>query len=489
MQPNDLARLLAETPFSWQRPVPEGLVLTDIQWRADACNQGSILFFQCFEDGLSDDEIYRRYLSGRRFAALVTNRPLACFARLEESRIYVTRPDDWAEVVRRFCDLVYPLDPRVRFIGVTGTNGKTTTVNYLSAILRARGLRILTIGTLGVWRDGKRVAETGFTSPPLIELRRILYAEQERIDLVVMEASSHALDQGRIAGIRFQDAGWTNFGLDHLDYHGDEERYFAAKSRILDHIAPGGRLYCARPEVVQRLDALGRNPEITRVLLKPLNLPPEALAAKPFLALPHNRTNYALALALAGRELGFDPLAGEILAQRDDWRSLEPVPGRFECYGRDDRRFLIDFAHTPDALESILTAIRTAFPQHRLAVLFGCGGDRDRSKRPLMGAIAAGYADLIVLTSDNPRFEDPEQIIAEIQAGIAEHPDCQRIVDRAAAIAALFDRLAARPFSEPWVALIAGKGHEPYIDQNGVKRPYSDREEVERHLNRLGWAA
>lgn len=489
MHPNDLARLLADTPFSWQRPVPEGLALANIQWRADACDPGSILFFQRFEDGLSDDEIYRRYLAGRRFAALVTNRPLACFDRLEGVGIYVTRPGEWAEVVRRFCDLVYPLDPRLRFIGVTGTNGKTTTVNYLSAILRARGLRVLTIGTLGVWRDGERVAETGFTSPPLIELRRILYTEQDRVDLVVMEASSHALDQGRIAGIRFQDAGWTNFGLDHLDYHGDEWRYFAAKSRILDHIALGGRLYCASPEVIQRLNALDQSPEIPRVLLEPLSLPPEALAAKPFLALPHNRANYALALALAGRELGFDPQVAGMLAQRDDWRFLEAVPGRFECYGREDRRFLIDFAHTPDALESILTAIRTAFPKHRLAVLFGCGGDRDRSKRPLMGAIAARYADLIVLTSDNPRFEDPERIIAEIQSGIAGHPDCQSIVDRAAAIAALFDRLAARPPAEPWVALIAGKGHEPYIDQNGVKRPYSDRQEVERHLERLGWAA
>ncbi len=486
MLPDALAQLLETTEFSWRRMIPNAPHPTNIQWRADACDAGSILFFQRFDDGLSDDEIYRRYFSGRSLAALVTNRPLACFDRLSGVAIYVTRLGDWAEVVRRFCDLVYPVSPQLRLLGVTGTNGKTTTVHYLSAILRAQGRRVLQIGTLGIWRDGEQLAETGFTSPPLIELRRILHTHQDQVDVVVMEASSHALDQGRIAGIQFQDAGWTNFGRDHLDYHRTEGRYFAAKSRILEHIAPGGRLYCTSAEVIARL-ALSSPGGIPRVLLNPPHLSPEALSAKPFLALPHNRANYALALALAGRELGFDPLEPDALSRCDAWRHLEPVPGRFECYGPANHRIVIDFAHTPDALESILTAIRTAFPSHRIAVLFGCGGDRDRTKRPLMGAIAARHADLILLTSDNPRSEDPEQIIAEIQAGIARHPDCHVIPDRAKAIATLFDRLAAHPGPEPWVALIAGKGHESYIEQNGHKRPYRDQEQVELNLRRLGW--
>ncbi len=478
MPSDPLSHLLETVDFAWRRASACPATLTNIQWRADACDPGSILFFQRFADGRSDREIYERYLAASACAVLVTNQMLDCLDALPGKGIYVTRPGDWAETVRRFCDLVYPLAPGSPcFLGVTGTNGKTTTVKYLESMLAAQGQRILTIGTLGVSRNGQLLAETGFTSPPLIELRRLLHAEQGRCDVVAMELSSHALDQGRAQGIPLQNAGWTNFSQDHLDYHRDEASYFAAKARILDLIQEGGRLFCSSPEVANRLRARGES-RVPIDILAPAALNPEAIAAKPFLALEYNRANYALAAALADGVLG----PGE----RPYWQSLKPVDGRFECQVIGNRTLVIDFAHTPDALETILTAIRSAFPGARVLTLFGCGGDRDRTKRPLMGAAVARHSDRIILTSDNPRTEDPERIIADILTGIpGQAPEV--VVDRPEAIARLFDLLASRPVDEPWVALIAGKGHERYIDRDGHKAYYSDQDEVERNRRRLGW--
>ena len=163
------------------------------------------------------------------------------------------------------------------------------------------------------------------------------------------------------------------------------------------------------------------------------------------------------------------------------------MDGRFECRSIGNRTLVIDFAHTPDALDTILTAIRAAFPGARVATLFGCGGDRDHGKRPLMGAAVASHSDRIIVTSDNPRTEDPMRIIDEILAGMPGQ-DPEVVVDRAKAVERLFDLLAARPPEEPWVALIAGKGHERYIDRGGRKTYYSDQDEVDRNLRRLGWA-
>lgn len=478
MPHSPLSNLLATTDFAWSRPLAAPAPLCDIQWRASDCHEGSILFFQRLDDGRSDAELYARYFAGGRFAVLVTNRMLDCFDALPGKGIHVTHPGDWSRVLARFCDALYPIDRgATRFLGVTGTNGKTTTVKYLEAILRAHGQQVLSIGTLGVTLDGEPLVQTGFTSPPLIELRRLLHAQRGRYRIVAMEVSSHALDQGRAHGIPLQNAAWTNFGVDHLDYHGDASAYFAAKTRILGMIAPQGCLYTASSEVAQRLGTLsrdGRHPQVR--FIETARLGPEAIAARPFLALEHNRQNYALAGALADGILG--------ARAREDWRHLTPVDGRFECRVVGQRTLVIDFAHTPDALEAILSAIRAAFPGARLITLFGCGGDRDRAKRPLMGASVARHSDHVIVTSDNPRFEDPERIIADILAGMPKDGR-EVVIERAAAIRHLMDFLAARPQDEPWVALIAGKGHEGYIDAQGRKTPYSDREEIERNLARL----
>ncbi len=459
--------------------------LTDIQWRADRCSPSSILCFQRFDDGKPDAEIVERYLAQSPFGALVINRaldPRWLNGPLAGRPLFVTAPGAWGETLEQLCDSFYPRGPRQwQIAGVTGTNGKTTTVKYLESILLAAGRRVLSIGTLGLALNGESLSETGFTSPPYIELRRILHQYRDQADTLVMEVSSHALHQGRVQGLRFAAAAWTNFSQDHLDYHRDEASYFAAKALILDQLADGVPLLTTSAEVEHRLRAeRGDETAITRIDIPALTT--DLVQARPFLALSYNRANYALARALATALLGAEP--------EEPWRCLKPVPGRFDCHVFQNRTIVIDFAHTPDALENILDAIREAFPGAGILTLFGCGGDRDRGKRPLMGAAVCRGSDQVILTSDNPRFEDPRAIVDDTLQGMS---GCEAaptvILDRAEAIAALFDHLAEYPMDQPWVALIAGKGHEPYIDQNGVKRPYSDREQVLGNLRRLGWAS
>jgi UDP-N-acetylmuramoyl-L-alanyl-D-glutamate--2,6-diaminopimelate ligase len=294
-----------------------------------------------------------------------------------------------------------------------------------------------------------------------------------------MEVSSHALAQGRVHGLRLQTAGWTNFTQDHLDYHKTETGYFAAKTRIIDMLAPGARLYTTSAPLAERLNTLAEPPASLQLLPLP-RLPSAALTERPFLTLDYNRANLAIAAAMA------DDLAPAEAGSPASWQALDAVPGRFDTRVCGNRTIVIDFAHTPDALDNVLSAIRSAFPGAHVVTLFGCGGDRDHGKRPAMGAAVGRWSDRIIVTSDNSRFESPEKIIDDILPGIGNQP-FRVVVDRREAIATLFDELAERPDTEPWVALIAGKGHEPYIDRYGVKEPYSDAEQVAAQIRRLGW--
>ena len=465
----------------WRNEPPDldPAALSDIQWRADACTPGSVLCFQRFDDGRSDAEIVDRYLADSRFGALVINRELDCMDRLRERAVYVVASGAWGATLQRLCDHFFAVSPDDWLIaGVTGTNGKTTTVKYLESMLLAEGRRVLSIGTLGLSLNGEALAATGFTSPPYIELRRILNDYRDRADTLVMEVSSHALHQQRVYGLRFAAAAWTNFSQDHLDYHGDEASYFAAKALLLSQLGDGVPLATTSPDVARRLRAA--DPDVPLELLATPALDATILTERPFLALAYNRANYALARDMATRLLDAPPAA--------PWRALTPVDGRFECRVHGHRTIVVDFAHTPDALDNVLAAIREAFPNAGVITLFGCGGDRDRGKRPLMGEAVCRGSDRAIVTSDNPRFEDPRAIIDDVLPGMGACPaPPEVVVDRAEAIRTLFDRLAERPADEPWVALVAGKGHERYIDRNGRKIDYSDQDEVERNLQRLGW--
>ena len=391
-------------------------------------------------------------------------------------------------------------------VGVTGTNGKTTTTYLLESIWRTAGHRAGLVGTIAYRHPGgERPAP--LTTPDALTLQR-LFAEMRGAGTThaVMEVSSHALAQDRAAGCRFDAAVFTNLTRDHMDFHGDMDAYYAAKARLFTELLPAGgkpdpvavvnvdhpagerlaaavRTRCLR--VGHGADADVRVERVTTSLVGTTGtlvfggrpVPFES----PLVGAPHTENVACAASAAWG--LGMDPDA--IVA---GIAAAEPPAGRVERIVGPGYTVVVDYAHTPDALERLLDALRPLTPG-ALVTVFGCGGDRDRGKRPLMGEAAARRSDLVVLTSDNPRTEDPRRILDEIEAGVratglaalARPARGARgyVVepDRRAAIA-----LALRLAGPGDVVCIAGKGHEDYQIVGTEKRHFDDREEVRRVL-------
>jgi UDP-N-acetylmuramoyl-L-alanyl-D-glutamate--2,6-diaminopimelate ligase len=370
-------------------------------------------------------------------------------------------------------------------VGVTGTNGKTTTVGLLRHVLHEESAPAASIGTLGVLRgsEGEVVpGGGGLTTPGVIELQRVLRTLVDGgLKRVAMEVSSHSLDQRRVDGVAYQAAVFTNVTRDHLDYHRTMEAYVAAKTRLLDYLADDGvEVVNADDPVVDALPSRRRRVRfsmtssadvtatdinwIGRGSMWTLTAGKErATVMLPMLG-AFNVGN-ALAAAASAWALG---LRISVIAER---LSVVPqVPGRLEVL-LDLPKVLRDYAHTPDALHRALSAVRP-FARGRLIVVFGCGGDRDRGKRRQMGAIAESKADIVILTSDNPRTEDPEFILDDIEAGM-HGQNHERIEDRRAAIS------RAMAISRPGdLVLLAGKGHETYQIRGTTSYPFDEKEIV-----------
>jgi UDP-N-acetylmuramyl-tripeptide synthetase len=371
-------------------------------------------------------------------------------------------------------------------VGVTGTNGKTSTVQLLTQAWHLRGVRAGSIGTLGVGVYGQ-VRPTGFTTPLVLPMHALLGQLRDAgVQAVAMEVSSHALDQGRVDGVHYDVAVFTNLTRDHLDYHGDMERYGLAKARLFER--PG-----LRAAVLNLDDAYARTlrghlaPEVRVVGLSSrgqdgatvradnLRLDGRGIGfdlvvdgqahavASPLLG----RFNVDNLLAVAGVLHALGEAPGSIAATL---AQLQPVPGRMNRLGGDGVRPLvvIDYAHTPDALAQALASLR-AHAAARLLCVFGCGGDRDRGKRPQMARIAEAGADKVFVTDDNPRTEDGETIVADILAGFARAEAVVVERDRARAIARAIAEAGPQD-----IVLVAGKGHEPYQEINGVRHPFDD---------------
>ena len=376
----------------------------------------------------------------------------------------------------------------MRLVAVTGTNGKTTTVGMLRHLLDAPAPNApaASIGTLGVLvgSAGESVdGGAGLTTPGPVELQRLLRLLADRgVRTVAMEVSSHALAQERIGGIAFDAAVFTNLTRDHLDYHGTMASYLAAKASLVAHLAPGGAVVVnaddaaweALPAAPRRMTfGTGADCDVraSRVTYGPRgsHFTLVAAGASAAVTLPligdFNVVN-ALGAAAAAMALG-EPVA--LVAER--LSNMPQVPGRLDRVG-ERPVVLRDYAHTPDALERALKALRPFVPG-RLIVVFGAGGDRDAGKRPLMGAVAAKHADLVVLTSDNPRTENPEQIMDDIAAALPTG-GYERIEDRRAAI----ERAIALADPECDLVLLAGKGHEDYQVRGTQKLRFDEREIV-----------
>lgn len=384
-------------------------------------------------------------------------------------------------------------DLPLRVIGVTGTNGKTTTAALLEHLFTAAGRRVGVLGTVTYRWPGHSEAAPLTTPDPLSLHAMLARMAEAGVDLAVMEVSSHALAQQRVAGVPFAGAAFTNLTQDHLDFHQDMESYFRAKARLFLELPRADKVMAVNAD-----DPWGR---------RLLELCPGALSFGLGRGAPGRRHLWGevLASGTAGTHLHMR-LAGE------EWELRSPLVGAFNAAnlltaqavalelglppsamgaletftgvcGRLERvsnpqglHVFVDYAHTPDALVNVLTALRGA-GFGRIVAVFGCGGDRDRTKRPLMGEAVARHADVAVLTSDNPRNEDPGAILADVLPGLAAAREVVVEPDRRAATARALAMLGPED-----ALLIAGKGHEDYQIIQGVKHHYSDQEVVRELL-------
>ena len=370
----------------------------------------------------------------------------------------------------------------MRFWGITGTNGKTTTAWIFAAFVDAGGGKCGYITTVEAF-DGVRHFYTGYTTPPIAQLREI-YAAMEANGCTdcVMEVSSHAIHQNRVGfgeTTRFSGGAFTNLTEDHLDYHKTMEEYFRVKRSFAERIAEGrpGAPYavcldggCGR-EMLEAVKGLPLEVvPVTRGGCGAGGMSPEYDLSGLQLVGDYNKSNVLLAAALAEASgVPHDAIQATIPALRPRWGRLEYVQNT-----NVKAKVYVDFAHTPDGLEKVLSAARGFTPRDgRLWVVFGAGGDRDPMKRPLMGEAAARLADVVVVTSDNPRSEDPVKIIGQIVAGASGAKEMHVEPDRRAAIAYALANAADRD-----VVIVAGKGHETTQEIKGVKYPFDDREVV-----------
>jgi UDP-N-acetylmuramoyl-L-alanyl-D-glutamate--2,6-diaminopimelate ligase len=368
-------------------------------------------------------------------------------------------------------------------VAVTGTNGKTSTVEFLRQLWTDAGLRAASLGTLGVIAPGFDPGP-GLTTPDPVTLAETLAGlARMRVSRAAIEASSHGLDQYRLDGVRVAAAGFTNLTRDHLDYHGSEDAYRTAKLRLFEDLLPSGAPAVANADMdattfaALRAVAARRGLDLRTVGVAGANVRLVDTLPRPdgqVLTVEQGSSRREIVLKLPGRFQADNALMAAALAEAlglrdalDRLPALTGVRGRLELAATlpNGAAVYVDYAHTPDALERLLTALRP-HTASRLHVVFGAGGDRDRGKRPLMGAAAARFADVAIVTDDNPRSEDPALIRAAVRAAC---PGARDIGDRTAAIAAALEGLGPGD-----VLAVAGKGHEQGQTIAGTVIPFDD---------------
>ena len=375
---------------------------------------------------------------------------------------------------------------RLNVIGVTGTNGKTTVAWLLAECLQKLDHRCGYVGTLGYGIDELK-GDEGMTTPAAVELHgRLAELVDAGATAVALEVSSHALSQGRVDGVSFDATIFTNLTRDHLDYHGDMQSYFESKASLfLAHDATHKIIHTDSEFGVELATRCGK--EIVAVSTRGDSM----VDARSFLnvkSVVANATGSQVAIESSWGEGAFTlPLPGEFNVENavlvlayllvsgvdieqacDVLQLVDAPPGRMQGVATEGAAVYVDYAHTPAAIESALSALRPHC-KGELWCVFGCGGDRDKGKRPLMASVAERLADQVIVTTDNPRCEDPQTIIGDVLGGFSQSHDVTVIEDRAAAIAWVVANAGSND-----AVLIAGKGHENYQDINGERRPFSD---------------
>jgi len=411
---------------------------------------------------------------------------------LEPTDASILSVPDTKDALTTLLPRLYPGALEVRMVGITGTNGKTTTTYLIESVLNGAGIPCGVMGTINTRYQGKEVTSSLTTPGPVDLFETLNLMHSEGVNACVMEVSSHALDQDRIAGLPFEFALFTNLSQDHLDYHKDMETYFLAKKRLFDiylkgtAIINGDDAYGTRlAESVKHAVTYGFGKD---ALIRLLDMDNSPVGLTLTVATPNGEI--PVRSALKGEMNAYNIMAAIGVCQamgidiekiKSGIEALKGVPGRMESvdnpYGLN---IIVDYAHTPDALDTVLKNARQ-FTRGRLLAVFGCGGDRDRTKRPIMGSIAADRADLTIVTSDNPRSEEPLAIIEDIMRGIPEGTRVLQEPDRAKAICQAISAMTTDD-----CLVIAGKGHEDYQIIGTRKITFDDRECVRRCLKEVG---
>ncbi|MFC7681554.1 UDP-N-acetylmuramoyl-L-alanyl-D-glutamate--2,6-diaminopimelate ligase [Paenibacillus sp. GCM10028914] len=445
--------------------------------------------FICLPGHTVDGHDYAREAETKGASALVVNRRL---------------DTDLPQVIVKDCRFAMAIladkfyghpSQRMTIIGVTGTNGKTTTTYLIDKIMSDFGLKTGLIGTIQMKVDGKKLPMSG-TTPEALELQKSLSAMvQAGTQLCIMEVSSHALEQGRVKGTDFRTAVFTNLTQDHLDYHNSVEEYQSAKglffSRLGNAFAKDSK---ERKYAILNADDKASVPfaKLTAAEVITYGINEKADVRASNITITAQGTSFhvdtfrgstEISLKMIGKFNVYNTMAAiaaaliEKVPLQDIKKSLESIPGvegRVEAVDAGQPyAVIVDYAHTPDGLDNVLRTVKE-FAQRRILTVFGCGGDRDRTKRPIMGKIAAELSDIVLITSDNPRSENPELILKDIEAGLQEEgvsEECYHlIVDRRQAI-----KKAIEMASPGDVVLIAGKGHETYQLIAGKVYDFDDR--------------
>ena len=396
----------------------------------------------------------------------------------------------------------YPANS-MRMIGVTGTNGKTTTTHMIRHILKGQGYKVGVIGTVHIM-----IGDTSYpihnTTPDVVDLQHILHQMvEEGVTHCVMEVSSHALALGRVSGVEYDTAVFTNLTQDHLDFHKTFENYLAAKCKLFEQVSASNQTKSGKGAIINIDDEYGHRviekttaPIITYSIDGKGTLNAHDVEMTPKSSrytVSYDGNDYTVAMNTTGLFNVYNTLAAigacllEGISMEDIDKALKTfsaVPGRFELI-EEGQPFavVVDYAHTPDGLENILQTAK-AIQENRIIVVFGCGGDRDATKRPIMGRIAAQYGDVVYVTSDNPRTEDPVQIVKDVELGVKEGlregSHYEVIVDRREAIQHAIQN--AKPGD---IVLIAGKGHEDYQILKDKTIHFDDREEARAALKEI----
>ncbi|MBO5776219.1 MAG: UDP-N-acetylmuramoyl-L-alanyl-D-glutamate--2,6-diaminopimelate ligase [Clostridia bacterium] len=468
-----------------KRPVDlkiQEIEVTTLTMHSKKCEPGSLFF--AIRGSMEDGSNYVADVEVLGAVCVVTEAPTN-----------TSLPQIVVEDVREAMSIIsanfyYNAHKELKIIGITGTNGKTSTCKMISEVLKRSGKSVAVFGTLGVFINDRQIPSE-LTTPDPIDLHRLFQiCKLSGVEYVIMEVSAHAMALKKLKGIKFKVVAFTNLTQDHLDFFGTMERYGKAKRELFtpeyssfqvinadDDFGVGllnqTEVPFASYGIKNPSDVFAIDGSYTNCLRCVINCFDDIFELYSPISGNFNVYNALCAITVC-RLLSVD--TATIISA---FATMQEVQGRFNVIS-SVKKVIIDYAHTPDGLKNLLISAR-ALTQGRVIVVFGCGGNRDAKKRSIMGRISAEYADYTVITSDNPRYEEPLDIIRQIESGHREvSNDYITIIDRASAIA-----YAVTTAREQDVVVIAGKGHEAYIEEKGVKRPYSDKAEVMEILGRL----